>query len=94
LETGDTVFYESIEIRHESTGLVYSPVVKDQNDGAAIDFLLMLLNDSTVQFENTEHDFPQKIVYSRFGDDSISATVSGIYEGEAVMEVFPMKRVK
>src|SRR5688500_6116031 len=31
LETGDTAFYESIEIHHESTGLVYSPIVKDQN---------------------------------------------------------------
>ncbi|MBI3134281.1 MAG: hypothetical protein HYZ14_06345 [Bacteroidetes bacterium] len=94
METGDTVFYEALELRHESTGLVYAPTVADQNDGEQVSFLLTDLNDSLFVFENPDHDYPTKIVYQRFGEDSLVATISGLKEGKSASDIFPMKRVK
>lgn len=93
-KSGDTAFYETIEIRHESTGLVYSPIVSDQNDNQPVNFLLTELTDSTVVFVNMEHDYPQKITYQRFGEDSLFAKVAGTYEGEQLEDVFPYTRKK
>jgi len=92
LENGDTLFFETMKLHHETTGLVYSPTVKDQNGGTAVDFLLISSNDSMVQFENPAHDFPQKIVYRSITPDSMVATISGDYDGVFLSEDFPMKR--
>lgn len=93
-QSGDTVFYELITIHHESTGLVYSPVVSNQNDGEAIDFLMTELTDSTLVFMNEAHDFPTRIAYQRIGTDSLIAIVSGTLDNTYQEDVIRMKRVR
>lgn len=92
LESGDSLFWEDIEIRLDAQGLVYSPLAKDQNDGNRIDFTATLISDSVVVFENPLHDYPQKIQYNLMHADSLVAVVSGIENNKPVTDTFPFRR--
>jgi hypothetical protein len=41
------------------------------------EFTLTSWNETEFVFENPEHDFPTKIVYTRTGDGTMTATISG-----------------
>jgi hypothetical protein len=43
-------------------------------------------------FENKEHDFPQKITYTKISNDSIVAEISGMKDGKQSKESYPMKK--
>ena len=60
---GDTSMLENISIYKSKGHLYYAPAVKDQNQGQAVAFRMMSGKDNTFVFENTKHDFPQRIVY-------------------------------
>lgn len=47
-----------------------------------------------VVFSNPAHDFPQRIVYSRAGDDSLIARIEGDRGGRAAQVSYPYRRVK
>ncbi len=83
---------ETIRIEQFWGKLSYIPAVKDQNNGLPVKFKMTFCSAESFVFENPEHDFPQKITYERIGMDSLVATVSGLWEGQEVKEVFPMKR--
>lgn len=83
---------ETIRIEQFWGKLSYIPAVKDQNNGMPVKFKMTSCGPDTFVFENPEHDFPQKIMYERFGEDSLVATVSGVWKNENVKDVFPMKR--
>ena len=93
MEGKDTQFVETITIEQRGNEVFYIPVVKNQNDGKPTMFKLTNANGSKVQFENPEHDFPQKISYELFGD-SLFAEISGLMEGKPHTEKFPMVRAK
>ena len=46
-----------------------------------------------MEFENLQHDFPQKISYQNIQNDSLIALVSGIQNGVAKKYEIPMRRV-
>lgn len=92
--SGDTVFSESIVLQQRGEDLFYMPAVSDQNEGKPVEFKLTIFTDSTLVFENPEHNFPQKISYINYGGDSLLAEISGLREGKVASEKFPMKRVK
>lgn len=58
----DTVMIEHLAIQTTDTGSWYSAQIASQNSGAPVYFRLIHEQDSLV-FSNTEHDFPQRIVY-------------------------------
>ncbi len=43
-------------------------------------------------FENKEHDFPQRIVYTRHGHDSLTVRIEGIMDGQERATTFSFKR--
>lgn len=90
----DTVSSESLRLLQEGSKLFYEPTVKNQNDGKAVRFEMTELTDNTCVFENAAHDFPQKISYTLVTPDSLVAEISGLVEGKARSEVFPMARRK
>lgn len=94
IENGDTVAYETISLVQRGVDLFYIPTVSDQNNQEPVEFLLTAFSDSTLVFENPNHDFPQKISYINYGGDSLLAEISGIYEEEPASIQFPMKRIK
>jgi hypothetical protein len=55
-------------------------------------FVSRLLTDSTVVFENLEHDFPQRVGYRRAGADSVLAWIEGTVDGKTRRVDFPYRR--
>jgi hypothetical protein len=46
-------------------------------------FLMTACDEKHVVFENPSHDFPQRIVYTREGDNSLTVRIEGVTDGEA-----------
>jgi hypothetical protein len=55
-------------------------------------FNLLELKDNEVTFENMEHDFPQRILYRRTGDQLLGR-IEGTVNGEVAAMDFPMTKV-
>ena len=89
---GDTLHDEFVKLSEVGGNLVYSPVVKGQNDGKAIEFKMTSATATKLVFENPAHDFPKKIVYNKISDDSIVAEISGMQNGKMASESYPMSK--
>jgi hypothetical protein len=88
----DTVLSERMIIQTEAGKTTFRTVVEDQNDQEEISFALIENNDSKAVFENKEHDFPQRIVYTNPQPDSLVAYIEGTFNGTANRVNFNMKR--
>jgi hypothetical protein len=55
-------------------------------------FKLTFVSDGEVRFENPEHDFPQRVIYRRDGDQLVGR-VEGTSGGKERMIEFPMRRI-
>lgn len=93
IANGDTLFVENIRIEQRDGNLSYIPTVRDQNNGQAVYFTLTRSTDSTLVFENPEHDFPQKIVYKMIAKDSLVAEVSAVVDGRVNSQTFRLARL-
>jgi hypothetical protein len=68
------VEYEFVVLREQSERLAYHAHPSGQ---ATTTFLSVSVSDSSVIFENLQHDFPQRVGYDRRGADSLVAWISG-----------------
>ena len=50
------------------------------------------LRDRRVTFENPEHDYPQRIIYSQPSADQLSARIEGVEDGEQKSSVWRFNR--
>jgi len=80
--------YEHLEIRARGGDLIYRAKPKDQ---PAVEFTLVELAEDRAVFENPDHDFPQRIVYRRTGEE-LSVSISGEVEGEAAERSWKWRR--
>lgn len=94
LLNNDTVFSEKISLQLKGNDLLYIPTVKNQNNGEPVSFKLVSDINGEFVFENKEHDFPQRIIYSNPNPDSLYARVEGDQQGKFHKEEFPMSRKK
>lgn len=90
----DTVAFEAIRIVQEQDGLFYIPTVKNQNGDLPVRFAIKTISETVMVFENSRHDFPQVISYTKINADSLVAQISGTKNGQARKQTFPMKRMK
>ncbi len=90
----DTVVFENIRIIQEQDGLFYIPTVKNQNGDLPVRFAIKTISETVMVFENSRHDFPQVISYTKINADSLVAQISGTKNGQARKQTFPMKRIK
>lgn len=90
----DTVFAESVKLQQKGKQLVYEVSVKDQNDEKPVEFAMTSSSDTQIVFENPKHDFPNKITYNKFPNDSLVAEIFGVKDGKAKSEQFAMKKVQ
>lgn len=90
----DTIVSETIQLVEEQNSLVYIPTVKKQNGGLPVRFPLKTLSESSIVFENLQHDFPQVISYTKYGSDSLVARISGSRNGQNREQSFGMKRIR
>lgn len=86
---GTTVEWEFLRIA--VVGGVLSYVAKPSGQAEAA-FSMKSIEDGVVVFENLAHDFPQRIIYRRNADASITARIEGTVKGEARSRDFPYTR--
>jgi hypothetical protein len=88
---GDTVITEELRIQKIGNFWTYIPIVMNN---PPVLFTLIESDKSRWVFENKEHDFPQRIVYSQKNDGSLLAWIEGEIEGKVMKEEYPMQRMK
>lgn len=78
VKNGDTTGLETVKIyKNKSSQWVYEPLVNGQNNGEAVAFTEVLLNETQVSFENQQHDFPKYIHYSLLSPVKLEAFIAG-----------------
>jgi len=87
---GGRSFFEFLRIEQRGDDIVYIAMPRGENATA---FRMTELQDNRAVFENPEHDFPQKIVYTTDGD-TLNATVEGIANGERRSSSWQWTRVR
>jgi hypothetical protein len=56
-------------------------------------FVAAAVSESSVTFENPQHDFPQKVIYRLQAGDRLVARIEGIRNGMPRAVDFPMQRI-
>lgn len=90
----DTVFGEKVELSQRGNDFIYEARVAKQNDEKPVPFKLTSSSEKEMIFENPEHDYPNKIVYQKVGNDSLVAEIFGTIDGKLKSETFKMKKVQ
>ena len=81
--------FEFVVLREKGSRLSYEAHPSGQR-GAT--FLSVALGDSAVTFENLQHDFPQRVGYTRRGADSVVTWISGPSGATTRRIEFPYRR--
>jgi hypothetical protein len=89
VKSDSLVAHELVIIREHGARFAYEAHPSGQ---AAATFLSVKVTDSSIIFENLEHDFPQRIGYELVGTDSLYAWVEGPVRGKIKRNEFPYRR--
>lgn len=81
--------FEQLRLKAEGDRLHYIAVPSGQRETT---FPSVELSDTALVFENTAHDFPQRITYRRHGADSLVASIEGPGPNGVRRVQFPMRR--
>lgn len=85
-----TVAHEFLLLRTEADGTVnYVAKPSGQREAA---FRLVRASATEAVFENPEHDFPQRILYTLKADGALLAAIEGTKNGQERRTVFPYVR--
>lgn len=83
----DTTFREILTIENKDDTIFY--IVKTaQNGEEPVSFKEVSSNEYDLVFENSLHDFPQKILYTRVNDTTLTAKITGTQNGKVRTEEF------
>jgi len=88
---GKTTEYEFLMIKDAGGRLAYVAKPSGQAENA---FPLKSLGESEVVFEDPKHDFPQRILYRRNADGSVTARIEGEMGGKVKGIDFPYQRCR
>lgn len=91
VRAGKMTGYEFLRIVRDEISIKY--VSRPSENSTDTDFRLLKLSANEVVFENLQHDFPQRIIYRRNGDD-LNARIEGPSGGKTVGIDFPYTRVR
>ena len=92
MSKNDTVHKETIELMQKGDFLIYSATVKGENNDLPTSFQFKEETDSLLVFENSKHDYPQKIRYQLNVDNSVFITISGNQDGKQNAESYLMQK--
>ncbi len=71
----DTVVTERVSLTRNKKGIYYTSTVEDQNNKQPVAFKLTGNEGNMFVFENSQHDFPKRIVYNLVTADSLHAYI-------------------
>ena len=87
---GETVVVENLQLHLIGNHLGY---IASPNDAPPVFFTLIESQENKWVFENLEHDFPQRIIYTRKSTDIFEAKIEGVNsKGENASQAFEFKR--
>lgn len=84
-----TTEYELVVIREQDGRLAYEAHPSGQPSAV---FVSKEVTESSIVFENLEHDFPQRVGYRRSESGAISAWIEGTNKGQSRRIDFPYTR--
>jgi len=87
---GRTTEYEFVVISVKDGRLAYEAHPSGQPSAV---FLSSELSDTRVIFQNSDHDFPQRVAYERQSADALLAWIEGSQNGRTRRVEFPYRRV-
>ncbi len=90
-KNGKITLQEKMIIEQDSSGAIFYRVTPAGKRTAS--FKLIKAGPTTFIFENKKHDFPQRIIYERVGEDSLMASIEGMVKGKMQTVLFPYRRV-
>jgi hypothetical protein len=91
VKDGDTVTTETLRLVKMGEGVYFISMVA--HNLRPVSFKLVKLDGTVAVFENLEHDFPQRIVYSLEGDQ-LTGRIEGEKNGKTRGVDFPFVRAK
>jgi len=86
-----TTEFEFIRIADVDGALAYIARPSGQTEAS---FRVKTLTDHEVVFENPAHDFPQRVIYRRTDDGSVTARIEGTIDGKPRARDFPFTRCR
>ncbi len=88
---GTTVTFEFMQIRRQDDGNL--AFIAQPNGREPTTFPLLSLDASEAAFENRQHDFPTRVIYTSQGPEKLQARIEGTRNGRKVTIPFPMTRI-
>lgn len=79
----ETIFAETMALEQKGENLLLTVATANQNDEKPVTFNLVSSENGKFTFENKDHDFPQRIIYTNPAKDSLHAWIEGTVKGEA-----------
>lgn len=92
VKDGTINFTEFMTLTESNGKLVFAATVPNQNSGGEVPFEATAITTDSIVFENPKHDFPNRIVYNKVGEDSLVAVIYGIQNNKPVNVKFRMKK--
>lgn len=78
-----TEFAETMALELKGENLLLTVATANQNDEEPVTFKMISSEEGQFTFENKNHDFPERIIYSNPVKDSLHAWIEGTINGEA-----------
>jgi Outer membrane protein beta-barrel domain/Domain of unknown function (DUF6265) len=92
-ENGDTVLLERLTLELRDTNVIYTAIVRGQNNNAPVAFNLTEIDEQGFYvFSNPKHDDPQKIKYLLLGNREMQVTTEGKRNGRTVTNEYVFER--
>jgi Domain of unknown function (DUF6265)/Outer membrane protein beta-barrel domain len=91
-EDGDTILLETLRLVRRDTSIIYTAIVKGQNQNKPVDFRLTADDDNGFLFENPKHDNPQKIRYQFSSKSELTVSTEGKRNGRVVTDEMVFER--
>lgn len=88
---GKITLQEKMVIEQDSSGTLFYRVTSGGQ--RTVSFKLVKSGPTSFIFENKKHDYPQRIIYERVGEDSLRASIEGMVKGKLQTVLFPFQRV-
>ncbi len=92
VKAGKTVDFEFMRIHEAPDGRLLFTAIPSGQPGAT--FTQVRMTDSEIVFENTAHDFPQRVTYRRQDEARVMASIEGMRKGVKRVVEFPLLRTR
>ena len=92
IKAGQLFSYEFMQLREDQPGKL--TFTAQANGAAPVTFALLSESEGETVFENKAHDFPQRVIYRRNGEQRMLARIEGTAKGSVKGIDFAMKRVR